>query len=216
MSPIRPEQLLATLEWRYAVKYFDPTRKIPKTEWDALERALVLTPSSYGLQPWKFLVIEDESLRVRLRVVSWNQPQVTDCSHFVVFLSLLSVSEEFVDSYISSVAEARGIPVEKLAAFRKNIVNDVVHGPRGRIAAEWSARQAYIALGNFLTAAACVGVDTCPMEGLEAEKYDEMLGLTSGPYRTVVACAAGYRSPQDKLSLAKKVRFPLERVIERR
>lgn len=215
MKPTTSAQLIEALEWRYAVKLFDPSRKIAGPDWSALERALVLTPSSYGLQPWKFLVVRDDAIRAKLRAASWNQGQVTDCSHFVVFLQLRKMSEEYVDAYMQSISSARGTPLEKLAGFRKNIIENLVNAPRAAQAPEWAARQVYIALGNFMTAAALIGVDACPMEGLDAAKYDEILGLEQSPYRTLVACAAGYRDANDKLGQARKVRFPESQIIER-
>jgi nitroreductase len=208
--------LLKILEWRYAVKSFDPNQKIDSAKWKTLEEALRLTPSSYGLQPWRFLVVEDKELRLKLRAVSWNQSQVSDCSHFVVFLCHRAVDEAHIDAYVRSVSETRGIPLDGLEGYRKMMIGDVVRGERSKYAAEWAARQCYIALGNFMTSAALLGVDTCPMEGLDAAKYDEILGLTKGEYRTVMACAAGYRSANDKLATEKKVRFPKEKIIERR
>lgn len=207
--------LLSRLEWRYAAKSFE-SRKIDPPTWEALERSLVLTPSSYGLQPWKFLVVEDAAIRERLKAVSWNQRQVSECSHYVVFLHRLAVDENYVDHYLRSMAATRGVPVESLAGFRKGILGDIVTGPRSRMIPEWTARQAYIALGNFMTCAAMLEVDTCPMEGLDPAAYDEILGLKDGPFRTAVACAAGYRHPEDRLSQMAKVRFPHEEMIERR
>jgi len=211
---LTPDELLATLEWRYAAKSFDSNKKIAAAEWDALERSLVLTPSSYGLQPWKFLVVMDPSLREQLKVASWNQRQVIECSHYVVLAQRMSVDEEYVDKFLQSIASTRGVSLDSLAGFRRGIVGDVVNGPRSLVIPEWSARQVYIALGNFMTAAATIRVDTCPMEGLDPLRYDEILGLKGSAYRTVVACAAGYRNPADPLGAAKKVRFSREELIQ--
>src|SRR5690606_23299470 len=126
MTPIAPAQLIAALEWRYAVKTFDSTKKIPSSHWEALERALVLTPSSHGLQPWKFVVVADPVLRDKLKAASWKQNQVTDASHFVVFLHLTEITEAYVDSYLRSMAETRSIAIETLAPLRQVIVGDVV------------------------------------------------------------------------------------------
>jgi nitroreductase len=111
------------------------------------------------------------------------------------------------------VAEVRGVAVTTLAGFKKVLAADIIHGPRGQSQHEWATRQAYIALGNFMTSAAVVGVDTCPMEGIDAVKYDEILGLPAMGYHTVVACAAGYRSPGDKYATAPKVRFPAAELV---
>lgn len=206
-------ELQKTLEWRYAVKKFDAEKKIPADIWSTLENALVLTPSSYGLQPWKFYIIQDMNIRAKLRPASWNQSQVTDCSHYVVFTLKQKIDESYIDEYMATIAQKRNHPVENLAGFKKAISGDVVTGPRSKISEEWAARQCYIALGNFMTAAALLGVDTCPMEGFEPAKYDEILGLNGTGYRTVVACAAGYRSKEDPLANWAKVRFPHSKMI---
>jgi len=216
MSTIAPQQLDQVLAWRYATKVFDPSRTIPADVWVALERSLVATPSSYGLQPWKFLVITGKPLREQLRAVSWNQSQVTDCSHHVVFLGRTEMREADIQRLIDRIAAERGIPAAALDGYKGMMLKDVVNGPRGKVAAEWAARQCYIALGQFMLACAQLGVDTCPMEGLDPVKYDEILGLTGSGYRTVVACPVGYRAAGDKYAALKKVRFPASEVIEHR
>ena len=213
---ISNETLLTQLNWRYATKKFDPAKKIPDSAWAALEQALILTPTSYGLQPYKFLILTDPALRARLVPASWGQTQPVDCSHYVVFAARAQNTEADVDRYIARMAEVRGAAPEALAGFKKILMGDVVHGPRGQVALEWAARQAYIALGNFMTSAALVGVDTCPMEGFEPAKYDEILGLPAQGVRAVVACAAGYRAADDKYAALPKVRFPASELLDRR
>jgi nitroreductase len=212
---LNPEELLHALRWRYAVKGFDPLKKIPPRTWSALETSLQLTPSSYGMQPWKFFVVQNEKLREQLRAASWNQRQVTECSHFVVFTHHPEVLETDVERFLDAFSAARAIPRPSLERYGQVIKGDVISGPRASMIAEWTARQCYIALGNFMTAAALLGVDTCPMEGLSNHRYDEILGLAKTRYRTVVACAAGYRSPEDKSSSAAKMRYPLDEILER-
>ncbi len=211
--PVTNDTLLQQLNWRYATKAFDPAKKISDADWLALEQALILTPTSYGFQPYRFVVITDQDTKEKLLPHSWNQKQPTECSHFVVFAAMTSVNEADVDRYLALVADVRGIPVESLAGFRKALVGDIVHGPRGQYQHEWATRQTYIALGNFMTAAALVGIDTCPMEGIDPDKYDEILNLHATGYRTVVACAAGYRSAACKYAAVPKVRYPASELI---
>ncbi len=211
--PVSTDTLLQQLQWRYATKSFDPAKKISATDWSALEQALILTPTSYGFQPYRFVVVTHEATKEKLVSHSWNQKQPAHCSHFVVFAAKESVNEADVDHYMTRVAAVRGVPVESLAGFKKVLAGDIVHGPRGQSQHEWATRQAYIALGNFMTAAALVGIDTCPMEGIDPVKYDEILGLPATGYRSVVACAAGYRSSADKYAAAPKVRFPAEELV---
>lgn len=213
MKTIDTDELIQALNWRYATKQFDPAKKIPAETWEALEQALILSPSSYGLQPWKFFVVTDPTIRAALREHSWNQSQVTDCSHHVVFAIRKTIDAAFVDKFIARTAEVRGVTADSLDFYRKMIVSDVVEGPRSKIAAEWATRQAYIALGNFMTSAAVVGIDTCPMEGLDPAKYDEILDLPAKGFHAVVACAAGYRADTDKYAVLPKVRYDKSELI---
>ncbi len=214
MSTQSPADLLQQMQWRYATKQFNPDQKIPDDAWTALEDILVLTPSSYGLQPWKFIVVTDPQIKEQLKPLSWGQSQITDCSHLVVFAIKKNLSAADVDAFIESTAALRGDSVESLAGYRGMIVSDLVEGPRSLDINHWSARQVYIALGNFMTSAAVLGIDTCPLEGIEPANYDKVLGLNTQEFMTVVACAAGYRSENDKYATLEKIRYPKSAVIE--
>jgi len=214
MNPISHETLLEALRWRYATKVFDPARKIAPEVWSVLEESLVLTPSSFGLQPYRFIVVTDPALKAKLRPASWGQAQVTDCSHFVVFTGKRRMTAEDVDHYIQRISEVRGMKPEDLAGFRAMMLKTLVEGGRASSAAEWAADQVYIALGQFMTTAALLGLDTCPMEGLDPAQYDAILGLEGTPYRTVVACPVGYRGEGDKYGALPKVRFPAQELLE--
>ena len=214
MKPVANETIVQQLQWRYATKVFDPSRTIAPTDWQTLEQALVLTPSSYGLQPWKFIVITDHATRERLVLVSWNQRQVADCSHFVVFAIQKHIGPAEIDALIASTASARGIPPEALSGYRGMMIRDLVQGPRAAQIETWASRQAYIALGNFMTVAALLGIDTCPMEGFEPVAYDHLLELGPRGLTTSVACAAGYRAAGDKYATLAKVRYPTNDVVE--
>jgi nitroreductase len=214
MSAITSAALLRQLNWRYATKKFDPTRKISAEDWDALEQVLVLTPSSYGLQPWKFVVVTNPELRQQLMGHSWRQSQVADASHLVVLAIKKDLGEPEIDRYLTRIAEVREVAMESLAGFRKMLMGSLVP-PKGFDINEWATRQAYIALGSFMTAAAVIGIDTCPMEGIDPAKYDHILGLSELGYATVVACPAGYRAPDDKNAAIPKVRYKTDDVILR-
>ena len=211
-----PDHLLRTLLWRYATKRFDPSRRIPDATWNVLEQAMVLAPSSFGLQPWRFVVVEDKTLREQLRAASWSQAQVTDASHYVVFAGLRTTTEADVDRMIAATAETRGIAPEALGRYRKVIVDFLHSGCAAADLGAWNARQVYIALGQFMTSAAMVGVDTSPLEGIDCPTYDRLLGLEGSRYTTLCGCAAGYRSNDDRNAGARKMRFPLDEMIERR
>lgn len=213
MRPVSHEVLIERLKWRYATKRFDSSKKIAAEIWSALEQSLVLTPSSFGLQPWRFVVVTNQTVKESLVPHSWNQTQPADCSHYVVFAARHSLSHEHVDHYLARVAEVRGVTVESLAGFRKVLIGTLVPPAPGFELRQWAALQVYIALGNFMTSAAMLGVDTCPMEGIVPAKYDELLQLPADGFRTVVACAAGYRAADDKYAMIPKVRFPAEEVV---
>ena len=201
------QQLLDALQWRYATKVFDATKKIPTDLWAALEKSLVLTPTSYGLQPYHFLIVQEAATRAALLPHSWGQKQVVDCSHYVVFTARTEMKEADVTKLISRISAVRGVPAESLNFYRDMMLSDVVNGPRGKAAHEWAARQCYIALGNLMTAAALLGVDACPMEGLVPAEYDKILKLDGTGYKTVVALALGYRGAGDKYATAPKIRY---------
>jgi nitroreductase len=207
MTKMNSTDLIQQLNWRYAVKKFDSQRKISEADWKTLEESLILTPSSYGLQPWKFYIIKNPEVKQTLTPFTWKQTQVNDCSHYVVFTVLKKISEEHISKFIERTVQVRGGEIAGLEGYKKMMIGDVVQGARSQWAFEWAARQAYIALGNFMTAAAVLGIDTCPIEGFQPEKYDEVLNLKEHGLMSVVCCAAGYRSPDDKYSQALKVRF---------
>jgi nitroreductase len=207
-------QLLAALNWRYATKVFDAAKKIPADVWQTLEQSLVLTPTSYGLQPYQFLVINDPAKRAALLPHSWNQKQVVDCSQFVVFIARTEMQKADVDKLVARISSVRGVPAESMTPYWNMMVGDVVNGPRGQKAHEWAARQVYIALGNLMTCAAVLGVDACPMEGLNPLEYDKILNLNGSGYATVVACALGYRAATDKYAGLAKVRYEAKDVVK--
>ncbi len=213
MSQMNRPELVRALEWRYATKVFGPAKKIPADVWAALEQAPALTPTSYGLQPYQFLVVQDPATRAALLLHSWGQKQVVDCSHFVVFTARTEMKEADVTRWIARLSSVRGVPAESLKLYRDRMLGDVVSGARGKIAHEWATRQSYIALGNLMTAAAVLGVDACPMEGLKPAEYDKVLGLGGSGYATVMACALGYRSAGDKYASLAKARYPVQDLI---
>ncbi len=208
-----PESLNQALHWRYATKRFDAARTIPDETWAALEQSLVLAPSSFGLQPWKFIVVTSPEVRRALVPHSWGQTQPVESSHFVIFAARTSVTVEHIDHFLARIVELRGGTVEALAGYRGMMVNSLTHRSEAELT-QWATHQAYIALGQFMTSAAVLGVDTCPMEGLVPAEYDKILGLTGTGLKTVVACAAGYRSTDDKYASMPKVRFPASELIQ--
>jgi nitroreductase len=214
MSAVSAESILAQLHWRYATKVFDPKRKLTAQQWAGLAEVLRLAPSSYGLQPWKFFLVQNRELRLKLRTHSYDQAQVVDCSHFVVMASLRQVSAQYVRTCVQSMADERGLSLESLLGYQSVIEEDIVRGPRAKVAKSWAQRQVYIAMGMLLQSAALLEIDACPMEGIECAAYDQVLGLEGSDYATVAAVALGFRSASDSLQGLKKVRFPITEVLQ--
>jgi nitroreductase len=213
-TTIPRESLIQQLNWRYATKQFDTHRKISPEDWTALEDALVLTPSSFGLQPWKFIIVTDADTREKLVHVSRGQRQVADASHLVVFAIKKNLGEQEIEAYLKRITEIRSVSPELLDTFRDMMVGSLVTSMSIAARKAWSANQAFIALGNFLTCAAFLGIDACPIGGFEADKYDAILGLDKQDLSAVVIAAAGYRAGADKYASLKKVRFPREEVLQ--
>ncbi|HEY1662325.1 MAG TPA: NAD(P)H-dependent oxidoreductase [Verrucomicrobiae bacterium] len=212
-TSITPETLIHQLNWRYATKQFDPNKKINSQDWATLEEALLLTPSSGGLQPWKFIVVTDPVVRAKLKPASYGQAQITDASHLVVFASKTNFNEADVDAHVKHIAGVQGIPVEALAPLRGMLVGGIVQSQDEAGRNAWARNQVYIGLGNLLTSAALLGIDACPMEGFDRAQYDEILGLKAQGFASGVIATLGYRLPTDKYATAPKVRFPKERVF---
>lgn len=215
-APISNVDLITNLTWRYSTQRFDAARKIPADDWRTLEQALLLSPSSYGLQLWRFVVVTDRALRTRLRKASWDQQQIEEASHLVVFSARTSVTHADLDKLVARISEVRELPKESLTGFRGMMAESLMKPGNSADVLSWSARQLYIALGVFLTSAAMLGVDTCAMEGIDGPKYDEILGLTSKGYKTWCVVAAGYRAEDDTSAKLKKVRYEISDVIDHR
>ena len=201
------------LEWRYAAKVFNADRRIPDDEWNALQESLHLSPSSLGLQMWRFMDVQSPSVREALRAVSWDQGQVTDASHLVVFCARRSFDPEDAQRHLERIAEVRGVTMESLALYKERILGLVTSKPPEVLKA-WVERQVYIALGFMMSSAAALRIDTCALEGMVPEEYDRILNLEHSPYYALCALALGYRDDAaDKYAHLAKVRFKRDDVI---
>lgn len=208
------ESLLQRLSWRYAVQKFDAARRIDDATWHALEQSLRLAPSSFGLQPWKFAVVTAPHTKQQLAEASYGQRQPVDCSHYVVFAARRGIGVADIDRYLAEIARTRSQPVESLAAFRASMLAVVAAATPEELDA-WTARQAHVAIGFFLGAAAMLHVDTCPLEGIDKPAYDRILGFDRTGHAAVAAVAAGYRAANDPFATLKKVRFDVNDLIVR-
>lgn len=216
MSRVDNEILFNQLMWRYACKKFDTTKTIREADWNLLLESMRLSPSSYGLQPWKFIHVQDTEVRKLLRAQSWGQSPVTDCSHFLVFTALEKLDVTFIDKHIAQTAKIRGMDVAQLEGYKNVMLGDLVKGPRSNTINHWAERQSYIAMGFLMNTAALMEIDTLPMEGLVPPEYDKILGLNGTGWKTVAAVACGYRATDDKYQHIKKVRFDLKDILETR
>ena len=197
--------LINDLKWRYAIKLFDPSKKVSEENLEKIKEAIRLSPSSYGLQLYKIQIIEDLQLREKLKSFSYGQNQITDASHLVVFCNYSVVTEEHINEYFTLKSKIEQIDISEFKGYSDFIKADV--NSKSKIEKDkWSSNQTYLALGNLLNACAELKIDACPMEGFEVEKYNEILGLSEQGLNTSVIATIGYRSGNDKTQHSKKIR----------
>lgn len=198
--------------WRYATKKFDATKKVSDEDLETLLEATRLSASSYGLQPYHVFVVSDQEVKEQLKPASWGQSQITDASHVIVFANATDFGEELVDDFLENVSETRKIPVENLKGYSDFMKSKLLGLPL-ETKSDWTTRQAYIAFSNMMQAAAELKIDTCPMEGFEADKYNEILGLDKKNLNAAVVLAVGYRSQEDNTQHLPKVRKSKEELF---
>lgn len=207
------KNVIDAMKWRYATNKFDTTKKLSDAQLSELLDAMVLAPSSYGLQPWKFIVVTNPEVREKLQAAGYNQAKISEASHLIVLAVEKNINDALVDTFIKSVSEVRGVSVADLKGYA-DMIKGSISGMTPEQRVEWAARQAYIALGVLVTAAAIEGIDVGPMEGFDAKKFDEILGLDKRGLESKVAAAVGFRiSDEESHQAHKKVRFPREQVV---
>ena len=191
--------------WRYATKKFDASKKIAEQDLNILKEAIRLSSSSYGLQPYKIIIVENPELRAQLQPAAWGQSQITDASHIIIFAHEVNFGAEGIDSYFKNVSETRKASLESMKVymdFMKTTITALSEEERNI----WSAKQTYLALGNLLNAAADLRIDVTPMEGFIPAQVNELLGLNKlGLHATLIA-TMGYRHDEDATQHFKKVR----------
>lgn len=197
--------LLDNLNWRYATKKFDATKKISSEDLNTLKEAVRLAASSYGLQPYKVVVVENPEIREQLKAAAYGQTQITDSSQLFIFANDLNAGAESVDAYIKNISETRGVPADALAGFA-----DMMKGTIANLSQDakniWTAKQTYIALGTLLAAAAELKIDATPMEGFNPAAFNEILGFDKLGLNASVIATVGYRHGEDDTQHYKKVR----------
>lgn len=205
--------LIDHLNWRYATKKFDPSKKISQEQLQLLKEAIRLSVSSYGLQFYKVLLIENDEIRKELRKVSWNQGQITDASHLFVFCNYTTNHDQHVDDYISRVIGVQGANAEALQNYGSSIKASL----RSKSEAElksWAEKQTYLAMNNLLIACAELRIDACPMEGFDNTGYDRILELTEMGLHAAVIAPVGFRAADDETQHRIKVRKTNEELFE--
>jgi len=205
--------IIDNLKWRYATKKFDTTKKVSAENLELLKEAVNLSASSYGLQPFKILIIENPEIREKLRAAAWGQPQITDSSHLLLFCNYLEVGPEKVDGYLKLRADINNLKLEDSKDY-----GDMMKSLMAALTPEqmevWTSKQTYIALGTLLAAAAELKIDSCPMEGFDKVEFNKILGLNEKGLSASVIGAVGYRSQDDPYVVFKKVRKPLTELFE--
>jgi nitroreductase len=191
--------------WRYATKKFDTTKKVSKEDLETLKEAIRLSASSYGLQPYKVLIIENREIRAQLQPAAWGQSQIVDASQLIVFANMTNFGDTDIDASLSLTTETRGLPADALNGygdFMKSKIGALSEDVRNT----WTSKQTYLALGNLLNAAAELRIDVTPIEGFEPEKVNEILGLKQLGLNASVLATIGYRHEEDATQHYAKVR----------
>lgn len=191
--------------WRYATKKFDASKKVSNTDLEILKEAVRLSASSYGLQPYQVLIIENPELRAQLQPVSWGQSQIVEASHLLVFANITNINENHIDSYMENMAKTRGLNIADLKPYSDFMKSKIMALPV-EAKANWTSKQTYLALGNLLNAAAELKIDVTPIEGFEPEKYNEILGLNALGLNASLVATIGYRHEEDATQHYPKVR----------
>jgi nitroreductase len=191
--------------WRYATKKFDATKKISNEDLKTLKEAIRLSSSSYGLQPYKVIIVENPELRAKIQPVAWGQSQIVEASHLIIFANETQIGEQSIDSYIANVSSTRNIPVESLTGYADLMKSNILPLSED-FKRVWTSKQTYLALGNLLNAAAELKIDVTPMEGFSPEEVNAILGLDKLGLNASLIATIGYRHEEDSTQHYKKVR----------
>jgi len=204
--------LLENLNWRYATKKFDASKKIASADLNTLKEAVRLAASSYGLQPYKVVIVENPEIREQLKAAAWGQTQITDASQLFIFANDVNLDANSVDAYMSNISETRGVPVDALDGL-SNMIKGQIAGLSSDAKNTWTSKQTYIALGTLLSAAAELKIDATPMEGFNAAQFNEILGFDKLGLNASVIATVGYRHNEDDTQHYKKVRKSQEELF---
>lgn len=200
------------LNWRYATQRFDTKKQIPAKKLNELLDALRLSPSSFGLQPWKFVLVRDKTVRAQLSRFAWAQPQIIEASDLIVLCVKTRMDEAYIKSFIRRTAQVRGISVRGLREYH-NIIMGFLKSLKPQDLTNWMTQQVYIALGVLVSECAHRQIDSCPIEGFDSKKFDQVLNLKKQGLHAIVLCAVGYRAKDDMRAKQDKVRFDKNEIL---
>ncbi len=198
-------KIIDSLNWRYATKKYDASKKISSADLNTLKEATKLSVSSMGLQPYKILVIENPEIREKLKAAAYKQTPITDASALFVFAIETNIGEKHIDAYMKTISEVREVPLEALSGF-KNMIHGFVDKLSETEIENWAKNQTYIALSTLINTASLLKIDATPMEGFNAQQFDEILGLKTLGLTTSVIAVVGYRHTDDATQHNIKVR----------
>ena len=204
------EQFLEAMQRRHACKIFEENKKIPSEDLEYILETGRLSPSSFGMEPWKFLVVQSQDVKEKIKPLCWNQPQITTCSDLLIYLSdVESVKPQ--NEYVKNMFSRRELPEEALTKYLNvygSFLAQTMSSTENILA--WTAKQTYIAMGNMMTAASYIGIDSCPIEGFEKENLEKLLEIDTNKWQISVIVAFGYRINP----ISKKLRLDSNEVIE--
>lgn len=203
---------IKSANWRYATKKFDTSKKVSTKDLETLKEAIQLATSSYGLQPYKVLIVENPELRAKLQPAAWGQSQIVDASQVLVFANIVNFGENEIDSYLTNISTTRDLDIESLKGYGDFMKSKITTLPE-EVRNIWTSKQTYLAMGNLLNAAAELNIDVTPMEGFETSKVNEILGLYELGLNVSLIATIGYRHKEDATQHYIKVRKSKEELF---
>lgn len=208
------QKIIEALQWRYATKKYSK-QKISDQDFETISSSFQLTPTAYGLQPLKIIWVETEAIREELKLVSYNQPQITEASHVLVICSHSILDDAYYQNHAELLVSTRGIPIENASKSVEYMQKNISALSEDTLK-NWTAKQAYIAIGQLMHTCALLHIDATPMEGFQPDKVDALLDLASQNLQSVLILTLGYRSEEDPNASMKKVRKPMNELLEKR
>lgn len=200
-------------KWRYATKKFDAKKKISDSNIELIKESISLAPTSYGLQLFKVIIVENQEIKNELKKASYNQSQISDASHIFVFCNSTKIIGDDIDNYIKNKSSIQNKPISEISGYGDFLKTTLLKKEHKKVSI-WTANQVYIALSHLMTFCPSIGIDTCPVEGFDSYKYNEILNLNNRNLNSTVVAAVGYRSNKDSSQYEKKIRKSNDELFE--